>query len=69
GMAALDAIERAGCNVLATDCRPRPTRLAARLALVVLSGTSAARATAQAAATASVTAPVTALVTGVGTHP
>jgi len=39
GMAAVDAIERANHDVLAMDCRPRPGRLAARLALVVLAGT------------------------------
>ncbi len=36
GMAALDAIDAAGFDVLATRCRPRPVRLAARLALVLL---------------------------------
>lgn len=36
GMAALDDIERAGFDVLATECRPQPRRLAARLLLVLL---------------------------------
>jgi squalene synthase HpnC len=36
GMAALDAIEAAGFDVLAHRCRPRPGRFAARLALVLL---------------------------------
>ncbi|HVC15511.1 MAG TPA: squalene synthase HpnC [Acidimicrobiales bacterium] len=36
GMAALDAIEAADFDVLAHRCRPRPQRLAARLALVLL---------------------------------
>ncbi|HLW45176.1 MAG TPA: squalene synthase HpnC [Acidimicrobiales bacterium] len=36
GMAALDAIEAADFDVLANTCRPRPLRVAARLALVLL---------------------------------
>lgn len=36
GMAALDAIEAADFDVLATRCRPRRARLVARLALVLL---------------------------------
>ncbi|MGH9099187.1 MAG: squalene synthase HpnC, partial [Acidimicrobiales bacterium] len=36
GMAALDAIDAAGFDVIARRCRPRPARLAARLALVLL---------------------------------
>lgn len=44
GMAAADAIERAHFDVLAVDCRPRPRRLVARLALVVLAGRGAGRA-------------------------
>ncbi len=36
GMAALDAIEAAGFDVLGHRCRPRPGRFAARLALVLL---------------------------------
>lgn len=43
GMAALDAIEHADYDVLAVTCRPRPSRLAARLALVVLAGIGAPR--------------------------
>ncbi len=35
GMAALDAIEAAGFDVLGHRCRPRPARFAARLALVL----------------------------------
>jgi squalene synthase HpnC len=31
GMAALDAVERAGCDVLAVHCRPRPGRFATHL--------------------------------------
>jgi squalene synthase HpnC len=42
GMAALDAIERAHYDVLAVRCRPRPGRLAARLALVLLAGAGSA---------------------------
>jgi squalene synthase HpnC len=36
GMAALDAIETAAFDVLASTCKPRPGRFAARLALVLL---------------------------------
>lgn len=36
GMAALDEIERAGGDVLATRCRPRAARVAARLLLLLL---------------------------------
>ena len=36
GMAALDAVDAAGFDVLGVACRPRPQRFAARLALVLL---------------------------------
>ncbi len=41
GMAALDAIDATGFDVLAHRCRPRAGRLAARLALVLLAGQGA----------------------------
>ncbi len=57
GMAALDAIEAVGFDVLAYRCRPRPGRFAARLALVLLApvglgGAGAAAAGVAGAATA-----------------
>jgi squalene synthase HpnC len=50
GMAALDAIERAGYDVLANRCRPRPGRVAARLVLLLAAPGAGSRGAAIAAA-------------------
>ena len=52
GLAALDAVDRAGCDVLAHRCRPRPARFLARVAGVLASTPRAAAHAAHGARTA-----------------